>query len=216
MNSHAAGSGGPIGLLGGTFDPIHCGHLRICVEALEALDLDHVRLMPLNVPGHRDPPLASVEARCAMLAVAAYPPLEVDLSEIERGGVSYTVDTLEHLRDRFPTRPLCMILGLDSYRTLPAWHRPAAILDLAHIVVAARPDVNAPALPGLDEIVGNAQSDDVGDIHNAVAGRVFFLDLPPMPIASSDLRRRRRSGRSIRYLVPDKVDDFIRERHLYE
>ncbi len=204
-----------VGLLGGNFDPVHNGHLRVAIEAAEALQLDHVRLMPLNLPGHRDPPQASVSDRCAMLAAVVEAPLRLDLTEIERGGVSYTVDTLEHLRARDEHAALCLILGLDSFRTLPAWHRPEDILSLAHIVVASRPDAAA-ALPGLDELVGNAQSVTVADLHDKRAGHVFFLDLPLLPIASSDLRQRRRSGRSIRHLVPDAVDNLIRERHLYE
>ncbi|MCP5200622.1 MAG: nicotinate-nucleotide adenylyltransferase [Gammaproteobacteria bacterium] len=212
----AAGAPGPIGLLGGTFDPVHNGHLRAALEALEALELAEMRLLPLNTPGHRPPPLASAAHRCAMLDGAVRPPLVVDRLEIERGGTTYTVDTLEHLRVRFPRRSLCLVIGRDAFYGLPSWHRPEAVLELAHIVVAARPEVVATALPGLDELVGNAQSARVADLHHNTAGRVYFLDIPRLPIASSDLRERLRGGRSIRHLVPDSVDDYIRNHRLYQ
>jgi nicotinate-nucleotide adenylyltransferase len=207
---------GPIGLLGGTFDPVHNGHLRVALEALEALALAEMRLLPLNNPGHRPPPLASPADRCAMLEGAVRVPLIVDRMEIERGGTTYTVETLEHLRARYPRRSLCLVIGRDAFYGLPSWHRPEAVLQLSHIVVAARPEVVATALPGLDELVGNAQSARVADLHHNQAGRVYFLDIPRLPIASSDLRERLQTGRSIRHLVPDSVDDYIREHRLYQ
>jgi nicotinate-nucleotide adenylyltransferase len=216
MSSLPATDGGAIGLLGGTFDPIHNGHLRVAIEAQETLKLDHVRLLPLNVPGHRAPAQASVEDRCAMLRASVAPPLIVDDTEIERGGVSYTVDTLEHLRSKFARRPLCLIVGLDAYLTLPSWHRPQDILRLAHIIVAARPDVATTSSDALDELIGNAQSADVTEFIDQLAGRVFFLDLPLLPIASSDLRRRCLAGLNIRHLVPDQTADYISEHQLYQ
>jgi len=211
----SAASARPIGLLGGTFDPVHNGHLRVALEAYELLDLAEVRLLPLNAPGHRPPPVADAALRAEMLRAAARAPLVVDCCELERGGTSYTVETLEHLRERFPRRPLCLIIGLDSYNTLPTWHRCEALLTLAHVVVAARPDVAHPPLSGLDELVANAQSERVSDLHDNVAGTVHFLDIPLLPIASSDLRARCRSGRSVRHLVPEAVDALIARRRLY-
>ena len=205
----------PIGLYGGTFDPVHCGHLRVALEAADALGLEQVRLLPVNVPGHRAPPVASVSDRCDMLEAAAQRPLIVDRSEIERGGVSYTVDTLEALRAQYPRRSLCLILGLDAYQGLPSWHRPHDILALAHIVVAMRPDVQGAPPPELDLLAANKQSDDVNELRTNPACRIFFLSIPLLPIASSDLRQRRRNGHSIRHLVPESVDDIIRQRRLY-
>lgn len=205
----------PIGLLGGTFDPVHNGHLRVAIEALEALDLATVHLLPLYQPGHRPAPTATAADRVAMLEAAVRPPLRVDSIEIERGGTSYTVDTLETLRTRFPHRPLCLLLGLDSFLTLPSWHRPQALLELAHVIVATRPDITSAAAPGLDELIANAQSERVADFHEHNAGRLYFLDIPLLPIASSELRARCRAGRSIRHLVPDAVDDYIGRQGLY-
>ncbi|MGE3847202.1 MAG: nicotinate-nucleotide adenylyltransferase [Gammaproteobacteria bacterium] len=211
----AGAEGRPIGLLGGTFDPVHNGHLRVALEAAEALGLDEVRLIPLNAPGHRAAPLASTTARLAMLRAAVRAPLMVDDVEIARGGVSYTVDTLETLRARWPHRPLCLIIGRDAYLGLPSWKRPADLLRLAHLVVAARPDSGAAPSAALDELTANAQADHVTALHQARAGRVYFLDIPLLPIASSDLRARLAASRSIRHLVPDAVDDYIAEQRLY-
>lgn len=204
-----------MGILGGTFDPVHCGHLRIAIEAREALGLDHVRLVPLNVPGHRDLPSASAADRLDMLAAVAGDGLVVDGREIERGGTTYTVDTLESMRAEWPGRPLCLLLGLDSYLTLPDWHRPQALLGLAHLVVASRPGVARRPVPGLDELTGNAHAEDVAELTASPSGRVFFLDLPLLPISSSDLRARRRAGRDVRFLVPGAVHRILDERGLY-
>lgn len=209
------GDARPVGILGGTYDPVHIGHLRMAIEACEALALDHVRLVPLNSPAHRPPPATPAATRLAMLAAAASWPLVVDDCEIARGGVSYTVDTLETLRARWPQRPLCLLLGRDAYHGLPSWHRPERVLELAHIVVAARPGEAGGALAGLDELVGNAQSLSVQDLQRKPAGHVYFLDIPLLPIASSELRARRAAGRDIRHLVPTAVHDIILERGLY-
>jgi len=208
-------AGRPIGLMGGTFDPVHNGHLRVAIEACEALSLDHVRLIPLNEPYHRAGPVASAALRSAMLQAAVRPPLVVDTCEIERGGVSYSIDTLETMRARWPERSLCLLLGRDAYHGLPRWRRAGELLELAHIVVAARPDIEAHPDPALDELVANAQAARVDDLHDMRAGRVYFLDIPLLPIASSELRARRAAGRVIRHLVPESVDDLIIEHSLY-
>lgn len=205
----------PIGILGGTFDPVHNGHLRVALEACEHLELDHVRLIPLNLPGHRAAPRAPAESRLAMLRLVERAPLVVDDCEIARGGVSYTVDTLVALRRRWPGRALCLIVGRDAFQSLPTWHRAGQLLELAHVVVAARASDAAPAAPGLDELIGSAQSLRVDDLHSHPAGRVYFLDIPLLPIASSDLRARRAAGRDLRYLLPDAVLDFVLARGLY-
>ena len=215
MGTSARAAGKPIGLLGGTFDPVHNGHLRVAIEAFEALDLDHVRVLPLNQPGHRDGPQATVAQRLAMLAACVRPPLVLDRREIDRGGVSYTVDTLSELRHEWPGRALCLLLGRDAFSSLPRWHRASELLQLAHIVVAARPLSGVATDPALDELIANAHADRVDQLHDQPAGRVFILELPLLPIASSELRARRRGGRDVRHLVPDRVDHYITEHQLY-
>lgn len=206
----------PIGLLGGTFDPVHNGHLRLAIEAYEALGLDHVRLLPLNQPAHRARPWATAAMRTEMLRAAVAPPLELDMREIERGGVSYTVDTLSDMRRQWPARSLCLLMGLDAYHSLPTWHRAGELLSLAHIVVVARPAIGGSTHADLDELIGNAHADCVDDLHHSSPGRVFFLDIPLLPIAASELRTRCGSGRDIRHLVPPAVHDIITRHRLYQ
>ena len=208
-------AGRPIGLMGGTFDPLHNGHLRMAIEAYEALSLDHVRLIPLHAPHHRAGPVAAPALRQTMLRAAVRPPLELDSCEIDRGGVSYTVDTLLVMRARWPTRSLCLLIGRDAYQGLARWHRAGELLSLAHIVVASRPAIETRHDPALDELVANAQAARVDELHDMRAGRVFFLDIPLLPIASSELRARCAAGRMIRHLVPESVDDLITEHSPY-
>ena len=205
----------PIGLLGGTFDPVHNGHLRLAIEAFEALDLDHVRLLPLHQPAHRAGPQAPAAMRVAMLRAALAPPLVLDQREIERGGISYTVDTLVDIRSEWPQRPLCLLMGHDAYQSLPGWHRAGELLELAHIVVVARPAPGAPTVAGLDELIGNAHADRVDDLRSSNAGRVYFLDIPLLPIAASELRARCAAGRNISHLVPPAVHEIINRQQLY-
>jgi nicotinate-nucleotide adenylyltransferase len=201
----------PIGLLGGTFDPVHAGHLRVALEAYEQLALDHVRLIPLNDPGHRPSPATPAAQRLAMLRAIERPPLVVDDCEIARGGISYTIETLTALRARWPRHPLCLIIGLDAWRGLASWRRADELTDYAHIVVAARPESGT----GLDGLPPSAQASNVNDLHQRLAGRIVFLDLPRLPISSSDLRARAAAGRDIRCLVPDAVADYIAAHALY-
>src|SRR5262245_12412890 len=136
----------PLGLFGGTFDPIHYGHLRTAFELWQALGLAEVRFMPTGSPPHREQTHASAGHRLAMVkaAVAGQPAFTVDDREVRRSGVSYSVDTLAELRAEHPDRSLCLLLGMDAFLGLPNWHRWRELLDLAHIVVAHRPGWRAP------------------------------------------------------------------------
>src|SRR5579884_1723014 len=131
----------PIGLFGGTFDPIHYGHLRTAFELWQELRLAEVRFMPTGSPPHREQPLASAELRLRMVqaAVADQQAFVVDDREVRRTGISYSVDTLTELRGEYPDRSLCLLLGMDAFLGLPNWHRWRDLLDLAHVCVATRP-----------------------------------------------------------------------------
>ena len=209
-------SGAPIGILGGTFDPVHCGHLRLGLEIREALALDHVRLIPASIPHHRPQPVAAGALRVEMLRAAATAPgLLVDTRELDRPGVSYTFDTLTSLRAEFGARPLCLILGMDAFNGLPGWHRWRELPTLAHFVVATRPDAEPHASAALEAFVAAARTVDPADLVAAPAGRLLFQRIPLLPISSSDLRRRLREGRSIDYLVPAPALAIIERERLY-
>lgn len=201
----------PIGVFGGTFDPIHFGHLRTAFELWQALKLAQVRFLPTGNPPHREAPLASSELRLQMVraAVDGQPGFAVDDREIRRSGVSYSVDTLADLRREHPQRSLCLLLGMDAFLGMPTWHRWREIFTLAHVVVAHRPGWKAPVTGPLGEEMVDRGTGSVHDLHAALAGRIHVHAVTQLEIASTDLRALILSGRDLRYLVPDAVRDLI-------
>ncbi len=208
---------GPLGIFGGTFDPIHLGHLRTAFELREAVRLSEVRFLPTGNPPHREGTLANAEMRLAMVraAVADEPGFSVDDRETRRTGVSYSVDTLSELRAEFPRRSLCLLLGMDAFLGLPNWHRWREILELAHVVVAHRPGWKAPTQGPLGEVMVDRGTGSVRDLHDAPAGRVFVHAVTQLEISSTELRALIARGRNPRYLVPDSVCKLLRETGWY-
>ncbi len=207
----------PIGIFGGTFDPIHYGHLRTAFELLQALRLSEVRFMPAGDPPHRDITIASPELRLQMVkvAIAQQPGFTVDDREMRRAGPSYSVDTLAELRADMPDRSLCLIVGMDAFLGLPKWHQWQDILKLAHLVVAHRPGWRAPTMGPLGEVLVDAGTGRVDDLHEAKAGRIFIHAGTQLEISSTEGRKLIASGRDPRYLVPDAVRDIIQQTGCY-
>jgi nicotinate-nucleotide adenylyltransferase len=196
---------GHIGILGGTFNPPHMGHLVMAQEALDQLDLDRVVLMPVAVPPHKEAaedPGAAARVELCRLAVAGDERLDVSTLEVERGGASFTVDTLRELHDVEPEHDLTFIVGGDMAQSLPAWREPEAILRLARLAVAEREGVRR------EDIARRLDPLHDGD-------RVAFFDMPRIDVSSSTIRRRVAEGRPVRYLVPDAVAAAIAEQGLY-
>ena len=216
---------GPLGLLGGTFDPIHFGHLRLAEEAREALQLEQVALIPAGSPPHRDPPQSAASARLAMveLAAAGNGGFMVEAGEVFAEGPSYTVLTLERLRAQHgPTRPLVLILGADAFAGLPDWHRWQELFELAHIAVANRPGYApqgqcwpATLSAELGAACAGRISTDTAVLRQSPAGRIVPFDMTPLAISASLIRDLIRAGHSARYLLPDPVLDYIGLHHLY-
>jgi nicotinate-nucleotide adenylyltransferase len=202
---------GPLGILGGAFDPVHVGHLRLALEVAEQLELEEVRLVPSANPPHRDPHVASGEQRIAMLeaAVADTPAVTVDDREIRRAGTSWTVLTLEELRAEFPDRSLCLLVGEDAFLGLPDWHRAAEILELAHVAVARRPGWELPAAGPVAELLARYEVVGRERIHEQRSGCISVCEITQLEIASSVIRKRISSGTSIRYLTPGPVVEMI-------
>lgn len=196
---------GHIGILGGTFNPPHMGHLVMAQEALDQLDLDRVVFMPVAEPPHkeaREDPGAVARVDLCRLAVAGDDRLAVSTLEVDRGGASYTVDTLRVLHDLEPEHDLIFIVGGDMAQSLPAWREPEAVLALARLAVAEREGVRR------EDIARRLEPLHPGD-------RLVFFDMPRIDVSSSAIRRRVADGRPIRYLVPDAVAADIAERGLY-
>ncbi|MGH8284309.1 MAG: nicotinate-nucleotide adenylyltransferase [Steroidobacteraceae bacterium] len=207
----------PIGIFGGTFDPIHFGHLRTAFELWQALRLTEVRFVPASNPPNRDEPLADAALRLAMVkaAIAGQPAFVVDDREMRRSGVSYSVDTLAELRAEYPDRSLCLLLGMDAFLGLPNWHRWRELFDLAHVVVAHRPGWKAPTMGPLGEVMVDRGTGTVRELHDKTAGRIYVLAVTQLEISSTELRQLIVAGHDPRYLVPDEVRAIIRETRCY-
>lgn len=207
-----------IGLLGGTFDPIHVGHLRPAIHVLERLELAEVRLLPNYIPPHRATPDSAPEHRLAMvtLAAAQTPGLTVDDRELRRDRPSYTVETLIELRREYPRVPLCFLMGMDSLCSLDRWHRWQELLDHAHLVVSHRPgwmpDFN-PTIKALYQAHGTRDSEQ---LHRKKAGSIYLIDNPQLDISSTQIRDCIRAGNNPQYLLPESVADYIRDKGLYK
>ena len=201
----------PIGVFGGTFDPIHFGHLRTAFEVLQALDFGEVRFIPCGDPPHRGGTFASAAARYEMVRVAidGQPGFVADDRELERAGPSYTMDTLTGLRSEFSGGSLGLILGMDAFLGLPRWHRWTEILDVAHVVVAHRPGWRAPDTGPLGDLLGEFGTDRVQDLHEAPSGRVLIHAVTQLEISSTEIRDLVEAGRDPRFLMPDAVRDVI-------
>jgi nicotinate-nucleotide adenylyltransferase len=197
-----------IGILGGTFDPIHFGHLRPALDCLQALALDQVRLIPLRVAVHRPQPLAPAALRLAMLeaAIAHQPGLVADPRELERPGDSYSYDTLLHLRAEVgDAEPLCLLVGSDAFAGFLDWHRPREILDLAHVVVMRRPGASQGFASDLQGLLRRRLCEDPTALRDSPGGRILFQAVTQMDISSTRIRQLIGQGLSPRFLLPDAV-----------
>lgn len=206
-----------VAVFGGTFDPVHLGHLRPALEVAEALAVSELRMMPARIPPHRGDPGASADDRVAMLerALAGQDRLVLDRRELERDGPSYSVDTLASLREEFPDRPLALVVGEDAFAGFSQWHRWQDIPALAHLVVMTRPGAPRVLDAALEDLRARCRVDDAAALHGAPAGRLLALPVTPLDIAASDIRALLAAGRDPRWLLPGPVLDYIRERGLY-
>lgn len=213
----------PLGIFGGTFDPVHFGHLRLAEAAANALGLDTVRWIPAGRPVLREAPSVGPAHRLAMvrLAIADNPCFELDPAEIEAARPSFTVPTLERLRrpENFGTeRPLVLLIGADAFSGLTGWHRWESLLDLAHLAVAHRPGypVEAGALSApLAEVFRQRFCADASVLSTAPAGRIVNFPMTQLDISATRIRGLVSKGHSIRYLLPDAVIEYIGDHRFY-
>jgi len=203
-----------VGVLGGTFDPIHYGHLRPAAEAAALLGLTEVRVVPAAAAPLRGAALATAAQRLRMaeLAVAEFSGFRVDDREIRRGGPSYTVDTLESLRAELGPVPLVLLMGMDQFLKLEQWHRWRELLRLAHVAVLTRPGYPQPSLPAW---AGANYRADTAPLRQAAAGLLGFVPASMQDVSATEIRRRRAAGQSIAGLTPPAVQAYIEEHGLY-
>ena len=212
----------PVGILGGTFDPIHYGHLRLAEEMLELANLRQIRFIPTGIPPHRNAPQVSAQHRSAMvrLAITDQPAFVLDEREVERTAPCYTVDTLRELRAELgAAQPLCLLMGGDAFLQLHTWHEWEQLFGLAHIVVGYRPGFT------LEERIHSATAElqrhyqqrlcAANALSQQPCGGITELAIPKLEISATDIRRRVVEGRTIRYLLPSAVADYIHQHQLY-
>lgn len=206
-----------VGVLGGTFDPIHIGHLRSALEVAEGLALDELRLMPNARPPHRDTPQVSAQDRLEMVrcAVAGVPMLSVDARELARDTPSYTIETLELMRaEMAASDQLFLLLGWDAFCGLPSWHRWEELLQHCHILVLQRPDADVEPPDALRNLLAARSVSDPQALAGP-AGNIAFVWQTPLAVSATQIRQLLASGKSVRFLVPDAVLAYIDAHNLY-
>jgi len=208
-----------IGLFGGTFDPVHFGHLRAASEAKEKLSLDDFRLLPVGEPAHRNQTHASAEHRLAMLrlAVAEHPDVCVDNREVRRSGISYMIDTLAEVRGEVGVDvSILLILGQDAAHGLGSWHRWQELFDFAHLVVMTRPDSPSAFPAQLESFVASRRSCTISDLWQSPAGLLLDLEVTQLAISSTAIRQQVAQKSSPRFLLPDRILGYIGFHQLYQ
>lgn len=209
----------PVGVFGGTFNPVHYGHLRSALELVERLQLQRLHLMPCAVPPHREAPACSADDRNAMveLAVAGEPQLLCDSRELRRSGHSYTYDSLVELRGELGAgHSLCMVMGCDAVLKINSWHRWQELLQQAHIVILARPGWTLPVEGEVARWIAEHRAEGPEVLRQTPAGGVLVEELRPLEISSTEIRELLAAGRSARYLLPEPVLDYIESNRLYQ
>lgn len=209
----------PIGILGGTYDPIHQGHIHLANEIYQRLHLKEVHLVPCFQPVHRDQPAASPEQRLAMvkLAIAGNPGLLADDREILRRGPSYMIDTLLSLRQETGANtPLCLIMATDAFAGFDKWRRWQEILALAHLVIANRPDHPLDFDTALTQLLAQRQIRDPKLLEQRSGGHILFLDIPHVLISATEIRALIAAGKEPQDLLAPEVLRYIRDKKLYQ
>ena len=210
-----------IGLLGGTFNPIHFGHLRMAHELAEALSFSEVRFIPSANPPHKIQPNVSAQHRSAMvqLAIADNPLFKLDTRELNRDGASYTIDTLITLRDELGGNvSLCLIMGSDAFAKLDSWHRWQELLNYCHIILVQRPGklVQTKLSDHLTALLHDNYTENIDDLAEISAGYIHMQAITAQAISATNIREKLASNKSIKYLVPDNVLAFIQQHNLYK
>ncbi|MBV1885300.1 MAG: nicotinate-nucleotide adenylyltransferase [Gammaproteobacteria bacterium] len=207
------------GILGGTFDPVHFGHLRTALDIRQGIGLHEIRLLPCHIPGHRASPFESTEHRLEMIRIAieGEEGLLLDPRECEKNETSYTVNTLREMREELGiNHSICLIMGMDSFCTLPHWHRWQEILKLCNIIVAHRPGSQFGTQVPLSSLLSRCRINHPSMLLEQPAGGIWMQHTTNIAISSTQIRQLIAQQRSVRYLLPDAVWNHIQEHQLYQ
>jgi len=215
-----SGNNVAVALFGGTFNPVHNGHLKIASELAEFLSVAKVKMMPCAFPPHRQRLNISPQQRVALLREGIgneYPDLDVDDLELRRSAPSYSIDSVIHLREKMNAdTPLYLCLGMDAFLKIDTWHRWSDLIEYCHIVVCARPNYAAPQRGSLHKWINKHYCNDLSKLREKSGGYVFFCHLSMLPISSSNIRNNIKHGLPIDGMTPSRVIDYIRTNNLYE
>ncbi|TEW54860.1 nicotinate-nucleotide adenylyltransferase [Psychromonas sp. RZ22] len=213
MNSATA-----IGFLGGTFDPIHFGHLRPALEIQQALNLQALYLMPNYIAPHKSKSLASPAQRIDMVKIAIQdtPQLQINTQELLRDSPSYTINTLKVLREQYPQTPLCFIMGMDSLIQFDTWYQYKDILNYCHLIVSHRPGWDPQFNSTVTNLLAVHQINDPTLLHQKQAGCIYFQSTSQLDISSSAIRELLVNDKSIDFLTPNSVCRYIEEQQCYK
>ncbi len=208
-----------IGIFGGTFNPIHNGHLRLAIELYERLDLAQVRLIPAACPPHKEQPDVTSQQRLQMVqaAITGIQGLTFDDRELQRQGLSYTIDTLSSLRNDYPANPLALIFGMDAFLGLPSWYKWEFIMDFAHIIVVTREQSGCQNITNtMNAFLHKYQTDNPQDLITKTAGKIWLQDIPTLNISATQIRAIIAAGKNPTYLLPPAVLDLINTQQFYK
>lgn len=215
----------PLGIFGGTFDPIHFGHIKPIVQAAAMTNIEQIALMPCFVPSHKESALASSTDRLSMVSLVCeqFPIFYPEAQDIKRGIATYSIDSLIELRAIHPTRPLCFFIGTDSLQTLHSWYRWQDILEYCHFVVCKREGTsvlnltnNSPQHLALQTLLQQRQTENATDLCQHLAGKIFIAETLPFTISSSELKQKLLKQQDVSEFIPVNVLNYIRQHKLYQ
>lgn len=207
-----------IAFLGGTFDPIHLGHLRPALEIGEAISLKQLFFMPNHIAPHKSSSHCNPKQRCEMVELALHNQtrMDIDTRELNRHKPSYTIDTLKELKKEYPHTPICFIMGMDSLISFDTWFHWQEILSYCHLIISHRPGFECVFNEQIQTLVDAHQTTNKHDLHNLQMGKIYFQTTSQLAISSSEIRQLLNNDISIDYLVPEAVNDYIQEHQLYK
>ncbi|MCP4048647.1 MAG: nicotinate-nucleotide adenylyltransferase [Gammaproteobacteria bacterium] len=207
----------PLALFGGTFDPVHYGHLRCADEAREKLGLKNLYLLPAGTPPHRASPQTTTRQRLDMLQLAQteFPALKIDQRETRREGPSYMVETLQELRAEFPQRPLLLLIGQDAANLLHTWFHWQQLFSLTHIVILTRPSIKVEYQQDVTEQIQRRLYVDAQKLLHSQADGVLQLEVTSIDVSATNIKKLISQGRSLHSMMPAAVIDYINKNHLY-
>ncbi|MET6758144.1 MULTISPECIES: nicotinate-nucleotide adenylyltransferase [unclassified Pseudoalteromonas] len=207
-----------IAIFGGTFDPVHLGHLNMAQQCVNVFNLDTLYFMPCALPAHKAAPGISTQHRINMLnaAIAPHPHFELDLRELNRAGPSYSLLSLQELRKEHPTTPILFLIGMDSFNNLDKWFEWKAITQLCHIVVYQRPAQHCTVTGELKSYMQRANAGEVAALKHSLAGKLYFLPGEMLDAASSTIRKQLKKSNKKNELLPDAVSHYIEVHQLYQ